>query len=76
MPQFVIIFLLLVQLFISFFMATSLHTPPWLHRSDCRNPVFPFCASHFLVACVLARIIHEGSSRKHADAKRDGHSET
>jgi ribosomal-protein-alanine N-acetyltransferase len=24
---------------------------------------------------VLARIIHEGSSRKRADAKRDGHSE-
>ena len=24
----------------------------------------------------LARIIHEGSSRKRADAKRDGHSET
>ena len=23
----------------------------------------------------LARIIHEGSSRKRADAKRDGHSE-
>ena len=26
--------------------------------------------------CPLARIIHEGSSRKRADAKRDGHSET
>ncbi len=25
---------------------------------------------------VLARIIHEGSSRKRADAVRDGHSET
>ena len=25
---------------------------------------------------LLARIIHEGSSRKRADAKRDGHSET
>lgn len=24
---------------------------------------------------LLARITHEGSSRKHADAKRDGHSE-
>ena len=28
-----------------------------------------------LARLVLARIIHEGSSRKHADAKRDGHSE-
>jgi dethiobiotin synthetase len=28
-----------------------------------------------LVRLVLARIIHEGSSRKRADAKRDGHSE-
>ena len=25
---------------------------------------------------LLTRIIHEGSSRKRADAKRDGHSET
>jgi hypothetical protein len=25
---------------------------------------------------LLARIVHEGSSRKRADAKRDGHSET
>ena len=25
---------------------------------------------------LLARIIHEGSSQKRADAKRDGHSET
>ena len=28
-----------------------------------------------LARLVLARIIHNGSSRKHADAKRDGHSE-
>ena len=26
--------------------------------------------------CPLAHIIHEGSSRKRADAERDGHSET
>ena len=28
-----------------------------------------------LIEAFLARIIHEGSSRKRADAKRDGHSE-
>jgi hypothetical protein len=27
------------------------------------------------ISSMLARIIHEGSSRKRADAKRDGHSE-
>jgi hypothetical protein len=53
-------------------------TPPVIPRSDGSNlHVEPLSAARTPLAdfvnSLLARIIHEGSSRKRADAKRDGH---
>ena len=46
--------------------------PRWTGDGD----AFSHSSGMDVIEAFLARIIHEGSSRKRADAKRDGHSET